>query len=88
MPSARHAAAMRLLTDARYLDFQESYEGDADCLTWITDSPTVRIEIVGTANAKTITHYLGCKGFHREQELTRLEEELDKLFETRKYIYR
>ena len=82
------AKAMQLLIDSRYLDFKDSYESGEECEIIETDSPTVVLVVAGTGHPKTITHPLGCVGFDRQEVLTELENNLDAVFETRKFTGR
>ena len=87
MDTGTFAAAKELLHSARYLEFNDSYEGGSACEIWQTDNQTVKIEVVDATTSKSITHYLGCKGFARQEELTRLEERMDEIFRTRKFAH-
>jgi hypothetical protein len=77
--------AMQLLVEAEYLDFNDSYQGD-ECEVYVTDNSTVVIVVADSVHPKTIAHYRGCRGFAREEVLTELEDDLDAVFETRKFI--
>lgn len=81
-----YAAAMKLLSDARYLEFKDSYVSDSECEVWATDNPTVTIVVENASSQKKITHYLGCQGFAREDALTQLEGNMDKVLRTREFI--
>jgi hypothetical protein len=36
--------------------------------------------------SKTIKHFSGCEGFPRQEILTKLEEDLEKMFKTRRFM--
>jgi hypothetical protein len=86
MGARTFAKAMQLLTDSGYLDFKDSYQsGGGECEIFATDNPTVVIVVADPVHPKRITHYLGCTGFARQEVLTELEDNLDAVFETRKF---
>jgi hypothetical protein len=84
MGARTYAAAMKLLGDARYLEFKDSY--DSECEVMATDNATVMIVVEDASSRKQITHYRGCEGFARQDALTQLEENMDKVLRTRKFI--
>ena len=77
-----YATAMQLLRDAQYQEFT----GDLVCEIWATDNPTVKIVVTDASGQQTISHYMGCQGFSRQEDLTKLEDNLDKVFRTRRFI--
>ena len=81
MGAKAYTTATQLLRDARYQEFT----GSLDCETWATDNPTVEIVVTDASGQQTITHYRGCRGFPRQEDLTRLEDNLDKVFRTRRF---
>jgi hypothetical protein len=85
MGARTFAKAMQLLVDSGYLNFNDSYQSRAECEVIATDNPTVVIVVSNTVRPKTITHYRGCRGFARQEVLTELEDNLDAVFETRKF---
>jgi hypothetical protein len=85
MGARKFAKAMQLLIDSGYLDFKDSYQSGAECEVITTDNPTVVIVVADPVHPKTITHYRGCSGFARQEVLTELEDNLDAVFETRKF---
>ena len=78
--------AKRLILEADIGQFRDEYEGGSDCTTWTTDQQTVVISIVEGSQEKTIVHYLGCEGFARQDELRRLESELEKALKATDFI--
>ena len=86
MGARTYAAAMELLGDARYLEFKDSYASDSECEVWATDNSTVIIVVEDASSRKKITHYRGCQGFARQDALTQLEENMDKVLRTREFI--
>ena len=82
----RFEDAMRLLNDARYLEFKDTYSGGNECSIWATDNPSAIVEVVSPTESKRIDHYLGCEGFDRRDELLRVERQLDEIFGTRRFI--
>jgi hypothetical protein len=81
-----YTAAMRLLTDARYLEFRDDYGNGPECEQgWETDHSTVTIVVTDPAHPKTISHYTGCIGFKRQEALMQLEDNLDEVFKTRRF---
>ena len=78
--------AKRLISDADIGQFRDKYEGGPDCTTWTTDQQTVVIGIMDGSQEKTIVHYLGCEGFARQDELRRLESELEKALKVTDFI--
>lgn len=85
MSTSAYTTAMQLLNDFRYQEFKDSYQADADCETWATDNPTVSITVADTLHPKTIVHYRGCEGFAGQEALTKLEDDLDEVFRTRRF---
>ena len=86
MDAGTYAAAKKLLLAAQYLEFNDSYQDGNACEIWQTDNQTVKIEVADAIGSKTIAHYLGCKGFARQEDLARLEEGLDKIFGTHRFV--
>lgn len=81
--------AMQLLNDAKYLKFKDRYFLASDgCKQIATDNPTVSIEIQIASTLKKILHYQGCREFSGEDELLKLEKQIDEIFETDKWISR
>lgn len=85
MSAAAYARAMQLLRDARYMEFKDRYGAGQECPILATDSPNVEIVVSDAANSKTISHYTGCDGFSRQKDLLQLEDNLDKVFRTRRF---
>lgn len=81
MTPKAYATAMRLLNAARYQEFT----GRLECKTLVTDNPTVEIVVADDSVRQTINHYIGCRGFPRQGDLTELEDDLDKVFRTRRF---
>jgi hypothetical protein len=86
MGARTYATAMQLLGDARYLEFKDSYGSDSECQVWATDSATIEIVVKDASGPKTISHYGGCQGFARQEVLTQLEDNMDKVLRTREFI--
>lgn len=87
-PSA-YTAAMQRLKAARYLEFKDGYpleDNDKNCEIMATDNPSVRVVVATASRPKTIYHYLGCEGFARQQTLIQLENSLDEVFQTARFI--
>src|SRR5262249_25383187 len=63
--ASTYAAAMRLLREARYQEFTGSLERKIVS----TDNPTVAIVVADASSQQTITDYVGCSGFPREEDL-------------------
>ena len=84
MSTQAYATAMQLLRDARYPEFIGRHE----CEIEVTDNPTVKIVVADASRQQTITHYVGCRGFPRQEVLTQLEDNLDKVFRTRRFTGR
>ncbi len=85
MSAKVYAAAMQLLNEAHYLEFNDSYQTGEECKAIRTDSSTTTITVADTLHPKTITHYKGCEGFARKRELKELESNLDVVMKTRKF---
>jgi hypothetical protein len=81
MDAKAYATATQLLRDARYQEFT----GSLVCEIFVTDNPTVEIVVADASGKQTITHYRGCRGFARQEDLTSLEDNLDKVFRTRRF---
>jgi hypothetical protein len=82
MREKAYLAAMQLLRDARYMEFKDNYYGD-ECEIWATDSSTTTIVVADSLHPKTITHYNGCLGFERQEQLSQLEDDLIKVLHIR-----
>lgn len=78
MTPKAYATAIRLLRDARYQEFT----GRLECKILVTDNPTVEIVVADDSGRQTISHHIGCLGFPRQEDLTKLEDDLDKVFRT------
>jgi hypothetical protein len=78
--------ALQLTSEARIEEFRGKYEGGADCATWTTDQQTVVISVRNSSGAKTITHYLGCEGFSRQEDLLQLESGLERAMHVQDFI--
>lgn len=69
---------------------QESYffeiPSDPECKSRYTDMPSVYLMIRLDDNEHSVTHYHGCKGFMYEKELYELEEAIDSIAGTKKWI--
>jgi hypothetical protein len=81
MDAKAYATATQLLRDARYQEFT----GSLVCEIFATDNPTVEIAVADASGQQTITHHRGCRGFARQEDLTSLEDNLDKVFRTRRF---
>lgn len=85
MAATTYSSALKLLRDARYLDFKDSYEAGATCEDWATDGPTVTLEVTDPSGPKTIVHCLGCRGFTGQAALIELEQNLARVFRTGRF---
>ena len=59
---------------------------DPDCESRYTDMPSVFLTIELNGQQNSVSHYQGCKGFQFEEELYDLEEAIDSLAGTSKWI--
>lgn len=59
---------------------------DPECESRFTDMPSVLLTIQMDGERNSLTHYHGCKGFEYEEELYQLEEAIDSLAATEKWI--
>lgn len=57
-----------------------------ECETRYTDMPSVFLTIKLDGERNSVSHYHGCKGFEFEEELFQLEEAIDSLAGTKKWI--
>lgn len=80
---------------ADFFNLKNSYTGDSgNCPAYWTDSPTVTLSISLKGKEKTIPHYLGCeenynpadKGKIYPQQLFNLENKIDEIVETKRWI--
>ncbi len=71
---------------AGYFDLQSHYVSGDACETQMSDMPTVRTSLHVEGRAKTVTHYHGCRGFAKEQALTALENRIDAVAGTDRWI--
>ena len=80
--------AVEALEAAKYNQFNDNYIASErqGCREWSTDSPTVQVFVQLADVTKGIHHYHGCRGFPREAELTALEEKLDEILQTKRWI--
>lgn len=77
--------ASRLISLARIDRFRDEYVNSA-CETVVSDFPTVVITVRDGSKVKSITHYRGCEGFPRRDELLRLEDELEKAMHIKYFV--
>ena len=85
MTADAYRLALHLTSEARIEEFRDNYEGGADCATWTTDQQTVVIGLRNSSGTKTITHYLGCEGFSRQENLLQLESALERAMNIGKF---
>lgn len=76
---------------ANFFSLKDSYTEAANCPTYATDQPTVNISIKLENKEKSVIHYLGCRENGRErkvfpQQLYNLENNIDEIVETRRWI--
>jgi hypothetical protein len=81
-------SALALLEKAEFRSFATRYQrGERDgCKSLVTDSPDAVITVKTSAYEHRVWHYHGCEGFPRESELINLEDELDELLGSERWI--
>ncbi|WP_406665098.1 DUF6438 domain-containing protein [Gallaecimonas sp. GXIMD1310] len=86
--SSAFKRALALLEKAKIKDFKDYYVyGKSDgCKEDWTDNPSIRILVQTKKYTKEIRHNTGCRGFDREKDLLSLEDELDKIFVTERWV--
>lgn len=75
---------------ANYFDLNDSYTME-NCPSAATDNPTAITSIQINGKKKTISHYIGCyergeKGERFPAELLRLENKIDEIVETKRWV--
>jgi hypothetical protein len=85
MTADAYRLALQLTSEARFEEFRGNYEGGADCATWTTDQQIVVISLRNSSGMKTVTHYLGCEGFSRQEDLLQLEDALERAMSIGKF---
>ena len=57
-----------------------------DCPVMYTDQPSASTSFAMNGKSKTVFHYLGCKGNDAAEKLTRLENRIDEIVGTEKWL--
>lgn len=81
-------SALALLEKAAFRSFATRYQRDErdGCERLVTDSPNAVITVKTSTYEHRVWHYHGCEGFPRESELINLEDELDELLGSERWI--
>lgn len=74
-----------LISAIRTSHFME-ITSNPECQSRMTDHPSVFLTIQLNGKENNVTHYQGCKGFDHEDDLYDLEEAIDRLAGTQKWI--
>ena len=87
IPAARVDSLIAELDRAGYFELADAYVMDSPaCGLYATDSPTVITSVTHGGTTKTIRHDRGCSG--APPELSRLEQRIDEVAETEKWVGR
>ena len=86
------------INKAKFFNLKDSYDRySGNCPSMVTDHPTVTISIELNERKKTIVHYLGCRERSRNndpftlgkvfpQSLFNLEDKIDEIIETKRWV--
>lgn len=75
------------IEDANFFSYKDLYTEDSgNCSVIATDDLTVTLSIHLNGKEKTITHYLGCHGTDNLGKLIKLENKIDEIVETKRWI--
>jgi len=79
---------IQVLDEANFNAFQKQYGWgeENNCKSIRTDNPSISIKFQYAGTIKSIDHYLGCRGFPREQELKQLEKKIEEIIGIKQYI--
>ena len=84
------AAVQRLVREfdrINYLNLEDDYNpGGPNCPEEWTDMPSAITSLELKGRKKTIRHYYGCKGAKILDELTALEEKIDQVAKTKRWV--
>lgn len=70
-----------------YLRLDDEYISEGpNCPEWWTDSPSAVTSINWKGRQKTIRHYHGCRGAKVLDQLTALEQKIDQVAKTRRWV--
>lgn len=83
------AAVQRLIEafqTADYFDFQSAYLSGPVCDQHLSDLPTTKTSFHFEGRHQQVTHYHGCQGFPGEARLTELENTIDAIVGSARWI--
>lgn len=70
-----------------YLNLDENYASSAkNCPELWTDNPSAITSLNWKGKTKTVRHYYGCRGSKVAEQLTALEDKIDKIVNTAQWI--
>jgi hypothetical protein len=70
-----------------YVSLDDEYISEGpNCPEWWTDSPSAVTSLNWKGRKKTVRHYHGCRGSNVLDQLTALENKIDKVANTRRWI--
>lgn len=70
-----------------YLKLDDEYVSEGEnCPEWWTDSPSAVTSLNWKGKKKTIRHYHGCRGLSVLDQLTALENKIDQVVNTKRWI--
>ncbi|TNE37894.1 MAG: hypothetical protein EP347_07325 [Alphaproteobacteria bacterium] len=76
----------RILEKHRFNKFEEKYTDPNHCSNWVTDHPSIMIEVSDFLTTKKVFYYWGCWGFSGEKRLQGMIEELDRELRTDRFL--
>lgn len=77
---------LKKFEDVKFFNLADRYIPASNCPENWTDSSTIHISFAKNENTKTIHYYRGCKGSEELKKLADLENFIDKMFDTEKWL--
>lgn len=72
--------------EADYFSFRNNYVSGEICREYMTDLPTAITSFRYEGREKKVTHYHGCRGFEGQQRLTALEDTIDQIVGSERWV--
>lgn len=83
--SSRFMEAVAELEARGFENFDDTYTRD-NCKLWVTDHPSVTVELRLGTTQKTVNWYTGCRGMPEQADLKRMVDALERIMEVEQFI--
>lgn len=70
----------------QYFSLRDQYTTQKDGCELATDNPSVITSLKINGKSKTVIHYHGCRGVKKLEELTKLEDQIDKIAGSSRWV--